>query len=571
MKCDRRTFLKNSLAGMAITGFGGIDFLNAAFQKKNSKPFISVRTSDEERNQLIAEAHFGPKTPASSKKGMVICSHPLATREAVNTLKNGGNACDAALCASITQTVVEPHMTGITGVLSLLYFDAATQETTYVNGSLNAPLSPIKKLKMSDLSTGRGVAVPGFWAGFQAALERHGSKSRKEIMAPAIRHAREGFEIYPFLWGEMFEQSKTMGKTKKGREIFMPNNFLPKPGDMLYQKEAASTLERLAEEGNNFFYHGDFAKEFCRVVQEAGGLITIKDMESYQAMWQKPVRGTYQGYDVVASPPPDDGGILFIHALKMVELLDLKTLGPPTESPESLAQMTLILNDVYANGIKHTNPKGETVPADILVSREFAEAHLKKIQKARPKVKKQPPPTGSNHVTVVDGQGNIATILHSCMSYPWSNGLFVGGVTIVAGGAHYFRYLPKPGQRIYAGIVPNIIFKDKKPILSSGSPSVSLLANITQNTVNILDFGIPIHESVIRPRFGSVYQSPGNLIEADFNKTVREDAEKKGARFSVVNPWNWHMGAFEGIYLDDKTGMMHACGDPRRCSKAEGV
>ena len=162
MKYTRRTFLKNSMAGMAITGFGGIDFLSSSFQKESSKPFVSVRTSDEERKQLMAEAHFGPKTPASSKKGMVICSHPLATREAINTLKNGGNACDAALCASITQTVVEPHMTGITGVLSLLYYNASSKETTYVNGSLNAPLSSLKKLKMSDVRTGRGVAVPGF-------------------------------------------------------------------------------------------------------------------------------------------------------------------------------------------------------------------------------------------------------------------------------------------------------------------------------------------------------------------------------------------------------------------------
>ena len=136
-------------------------------------------TTDDERRALIAEAHFGPKTPAASQAGMAICSHPLATREAVKILRDGGNACDAALAASVAQTVVEPHMTGITGVLSMLHYDAATGETTYVNGGANAPLAPLPGFSPADLATGRGPGVPGFWGGFEAALARHGSLPRR--------------------------------------------------------------------------------------------------------------------------------------------------------------------------------------------------------------------------------------------------------------------------------------------------------------------------------------------------------------------------------------------------------
>jgi gamma-glutamyltranspeptidase/glutathione hydrolase len=177
-----------------------------------------------------------------------------------------------------------------------------------------------------------------------------------------------------------------------------------------------------------------------------------------------------------------------------------------------------------------------------------------------------PPPAGSNHVTVVDADGNIATILHSCMSMPWSNGLFAGGVTIVAGGAHFGRVMPEPGHRISAYVAPNMVLKNGKPVLASGSPSVSLLQNIVQNTTNMLDFGIGIEESVHRPRFGG-----RSLIEVDLDEEVRKEAESRGLTFDVVNPWNWMHGSFEGIAIDPATGTTTACGDPRRSAQALAV
>src|SRR5215472_13949811 len=132
-----------------------------------------------ERRELVKRAHFGRKQMARSRKGMACTSHPIVSWVAVDTLKKGGNAADAALAASITQTVVEPHMTTITGVLSMLHFDAATRQTTYVNGSMNAPLAELKGFNQKDLGSGRGACVPGWWAGFEAALDRHRARSRR--------------------------------------------------------------------------------------------------------------------------------------------------------------------------------------------------------------------------------------------------------------------------------------------------------------------------------------------------------------------------------------------------------
>lgn len=592
MKTDRRGFLKQAMAGMAVTGVTGASALasNVASRAHGGNPLAAPATAEPmtaptgtagiaiptvstaERRQLIAEAHFGRKRSTTSKNGMAICSHPLATREAVNVLTAEGNACDAALCAAITQTVIEPHMTGLTGMLSMLYFDAASGKTTYVNGNVNAPLEPLVGFTSADARTGRGAAVPGYWGGFQAAQERHASKSKKELMAPAIRYATYGFEIHPFLWGSMFRQCHLIGRTPQGREIFMPENALPRPGDMLYQKRAADTLERLAEEGNDYFYRGGFAEEYCRVVQDAGGVITRKDMEAYQVRWQEPAWGTYRGYEIAASPPPDNGGTHIIEALNMIELMDLERLGPPTDSPETLYLMSRIHDLVFTEGAKQTDPESHPLPLDLILSKEYAEVRFKLLQMGSAK-NSAPPYAGSNHVTVIDGNGNVASILHSCMSSAWSNGLFAGGVTVCAAGVHFLRVMPKPGYRPSVYGAANILFKNNKPVLTSGSPSIGLLANILQNTVNILDFDMAIEESVNRPRFGASSRDvPGaTMIEADLDESVRKEAEAKGLKFDVVNPWNWHHGAFEGISAEPRRGTRSACGDPRRCSKAEAV
>lgn len=534
MNYNRRAFLKKSITGAAVTMVSGAGLLKPKAVSDSFQLQDISKTSDEERKQLIAEAQFGRKTLATSNEGMVICSHPLATREAVKILKSGGNACDAALCASITQTVIEPNMTGVTGVLALLHYEAATKKATYLNGRWNPTLKA-------------AVDVPGYWAGFEQALKRHGSKPKKEIMAPAIRYARDGFEIHPFLWGFMFDQIHLLGRTPQGREIYMPQNELLRPGDMIYQKRAADTLEHLVEEGSDFFYRGEYAEDFCRVIQEAGGVITRRDMEAYKALWQEPEWGTYREYEVVC----DGSGL--IDSFSKIESLDIQKLGPPTDSPETLYQMMCITTGLGKEGEKaeaqDLSPSRKTLQWG-----ENGESY-----------------PGTCTETVVDTDGNIAVLLHSSNAHYYS-GLFVRGLCLMGGQRLLVK--PRPDRRPPArSLNINIIFKNKKPLLASGSPSISLLPNIIQNTTNILDFGIPIEESVCRPRFGGrshMTQGTG-LIEVDIDERVRKGAEEKGLRFDVVNPWNRTHGSFEGVHIDAMSGVMSACGDPRRCSKAEGV
>ena len=528
-------------------------------------------TDPEERRRLIGKAVFGAKEAASGSAGMVICAHPLATRAGTDILRAGGNAADAALCASVTQCVVEPHMTGITGVLSMLYYDAATGKTSYVNGGMNAPMAPLTGWGPMATATGLGAGVPGFWAGYEASLARHGSKPSKDLCSAAISYARDGFEIHPFLWGEMFTQSPTLGITDTGREIFFPNGGLADPGELLYQKQAADTLERLAEEGNDYFYFGDFAREYSEIVQAAGGVVTLEDFERYDVRYDEPARGSYRGYELVGSPPPDNGGTHIIEILQILENVEIEKLGPPTESAETMWQMARATDLVFMEGGKQPDPASHPLPLDLITSKEYAKMRFDLLQMGLPIENPQMPPPGSCHVTTVDSAGNVATILHSCMSLPWSNGLFCAGVTIVASGAHFNRIMPKPGHRASVYVAPNMVMKDGKPVLASGSPSGSLLQNIVQNTSNMIDFGIPIHESINLPRFGKAYGASGMFpaVEVDLNENVRDAAIALGLQLQPVNQWNWGLGSFEGIWINPTTGERSGRGDPRRCAMVE--
>ena len=583
MSNSRRDFLKKTAVGLALAGLSGPLSVEGLWKTKYAIPqggTTYIPLSDEVRRKIIAMANFGRKEMAASSKGMAICSHPLATHEAVRVLAEGGNACDAVLTASLCQTVVEPHMTTITGVYSMLYYDAASGKTIHLNGSNNRPLEGLEKFNrlnlVNELKTGRGVTVPGFWAGFEASWEKFGSLPKKRLMAPAIHYARHGFEIHPFLFGEIFVQSEMIGKNKQGREIYFPDKALARPGQKLYQKRAADLLDRLAEEGNSYFYNGEFARKFSAIVQGAKGVITPKDFEAYEVMWQEPAWGTYRGYDLAGSPPPDFGGSQMIELLHVTELLDLQKLGPVWDSPDTTEKFILILNEVLMDAIKQRY-QNKIEPLEKLLSKEHAAARYDKLFG----VKKGPSPpmdlpyipTGSNHVTVADKQGNVATVLHSCMSFPWSNGLFVEGVNICAAGAHYGVGMPDPGQRIHARICPVIIFKDKKPVLSAGSPSISLMENMMQNITNVLDFKMPLDEAVHKPRFGgsSLSMTGARIFETDLKPAILDRLRSLKWRLDVVNPWNWHHGTFEGIHIDPATRAMSACADPRRAGGAEGV
>jgi gamma-glutamyltranspeptidase / glutathione hydrolase len=172
----------------------------------------------------MSSGAFGRKTPARGRNGLAITGHPWATEVAVGILREGGNACDALLAAAAAQTVIEPHLTTITGCMSMMYHDAATGRTRYLNGNVNAPRSLAPVLTEADTATGRMACVPGFWAAFEAAASTFGTMPVARLLKPAIGFARDGIACHPSLWGEFnpTRPKRCSGSAKRAADGFTP-------------------------------------------------------------------------------------------------------------------------------------------------------------------------------------------------------------------------------------------------------------------------------------------------------------------------------------------------------------
>lgn len=531
----------------------------------------------DEIAQLTASAVAGRKQKASGRNGVVVSSHPIVSRVAVNVLNDGGNAVDAVLAASLAQTVVEPHMTTAFGVLSMMHYDAASGATQYVNGSMNAPLAGLPGFSAADVATGRSVAVPGFWSAWEASRERYAKKSRKVLAAPAIELARSGFPIYPILYGMMFEQAPKIGLTDAGRSIYFRDNVLRGPGELLVNHELADTLERMAADGFDYFYRSTFTEKVVETVRRAGGVLTMEDFDRYETRWMDPAWGRYRDYKIAGSPPPDTGGTHIIEILNLVERIPLRQWGMPTESADSMYWLARFCLEVFAEGAAQGDPNSWPLPMETILSKDYAAMRFELMKMRDPRgvdpARTQYP--GSNHLTVVDRDGNIATVLHSVMSHAWSNGLIVDGMNLWAGGVHFFRNMPKPGDRGTCYVAPHIIFDaNDKPVLAAGSPSVGLIQNCVTNALNILEFGMDIETSVHRPRIGGPTFGADSLSRNAFSlevncgtPAIQDEVRKRGLEIDLVNPWNYHSGSYEGVHIAED-GLASACADPRRSGVA---
>ncbi|SCL18129.1 gamma-glutamyltransferase [Micromonospora inyonensis] len=529
------------------------------------------------KSEYATPGRYGVKQVATGTRGMVVSSEPIAVEAGAAVLREGGNALDAALAVAATQLVTEPHMTSITGGISLVYREAATGEASYLSGNINAPLAELADFVGADLHRARGVPVPGWWPAFLAAHERFGSLSIGRLLEPAIDVAREGFAVSSYLFGEMYHARQNLGRNPQSREMFFRDGSIIGPGQPLVQERVARTLERLRDEGMSY-YLGDFARAFCAASDSDGGVITLDDFEAYRAEWAAPVRGSYRGFEVIGSAPPDDGGLQLVEAFNILENLDLPALGPASQSPKTLSALIAAHNAVYYAAPRERRFRDSGRVMDVLLSKEYGRQRSELLDTLANPVAAAPPTPGTIHLSVVDADHNVATLTHSHMASPWVNGLYAEGFQLAGGGSFFQRVMPQPGERATIYLAPSMVLRDGRPVIVSGSPSVSLVACVLQNLVNLMDFGMTIEQSVAEPRFGvrphdpSRGWVPGTTIESGFAENVRHEVRGWASRNRLwmreIGPWNSMTGNFDGITIDPGSGLMRSCADPRRMGAA---
>ncbi|KAA0266771.1 MAG: gamma-glutamyltransferase, partial [Chloroflexi bacterium] len=284
------------------------------------------------------------RSPVYARRGIVATSQPLATAAGIEVLSKGGNAADAAVAAAAALNVTEPTSTGIGGDMFALYYDAQTRQVTALNGSGRASSAlTLERLKNEGLLADslppfhpHTITVPGACAGWCDLIEKHGSLSMSDILAPAIRLADEGFPVAPItahFWARGADRQ--LKSALNGHELTIEGRA-PKAGEIFQNKGLAKTFKLVAEQGAIGFYQGSVAEAIVAVIKEAGGCLSAEDLASHVSTWESPISVDYRGLRVYECPP-NGQGITALIALNVLEGFDLASMD--LLSPEKMHLM----------------------------------------------------------------------------------------------------------------------------------------------------------------------------------------------------------------------------------------
>lgn len=317
--------------------------------------------------------------------GVAATAHPLATEAALAMFDHGGNAVDAAVAAAFAIGVVEPHGSGLGGGGGMLVHLRDRGQTVYLNYYQLAQGDPAHYAydRQKDRGTARAVIVPGTAAGLCRALDEWGTLPLATVIAPAIRYAEEGFPVDATLAGLILDNLEAFTADPGFAGIFLADGFPLMEGDRLRQPALAGVLRRIAAEGRDGFYRGEFAERLVRELTAQGGGMSLADLAGYEPVLDRPVRGSYRGLEVVSAPPPH-AGVTLLNILNMVELIDIDPRTHFADSAPLMHQLAEVFRRAYADRSQFVgDPRFVDVPVAGLVSKAYARERFAEINPYR--------------------------------------------------------------------------------------------------------------------------------------------------------------------------------------------
>jgi gamma-glutamyltranspeptidase/glutathione hydrolase len=536
--------------------------------------------------------NFATRSEVIAQNGMVATSQPLATQAAIEILKNGGNAIDAAIAANAVLGVVEPQSNGIGGDIFAIVWDAKTQKLYGLNGSGRSPYN----MKMADLKAkglskiplfgGLSISVPGCVDGWFALHDKFGKVPMSEVLTPAINYAANGFPVSETIAYEWNDSAKRLHKMEGFREVYMPNGRALNKGEIFKNEALAETLAAIADNGKEAFYSGNLSKKMIRYLDEQGSYLTEKDFEDHHSDWIEPVSVNYRGYDVWELPP-NGQGIAALQMLNILEQYDIKSMG--FGSTEYTHIFTEAKKLAYEDRAKfYADPDFNEIPIDYLLSKEYAQQRNILID---PNKAASQYPAGEDiesgntiYLTVADKEGNMVSLIQSIY---WQFGSGVcppelgfafqnRGEMFKLEDGHFNSY--EPHKRPFHTIIPAFITKDGKPYISFGLMGGAMQPQgHAQMVVNLIDFGMNLQEAGDAPRIrhigsssptGSKMTNGGRLfLESGFDYEVIRELTKMG---HAIRIGIGSFGGYQAIMYDDVNKVYFGASDSRKDGQAAG-
>ncbi|MGO1343712.1 gamma-glutamyltransferase, partial [Chromohalobacter japonicus] len=530
--------------------------------------------------------------PQEGQHGMAATSHYLASKIARDVMQDGGNAVDAAVTAGFALAVTQPRSGNIGGGGFMLISDEESGDVIAIDYREKAPAAAYETMfqneqgeAVSELSryTHNASGVPGTVAGLALALEKYGTLSLADALAPAIRLAEEGFEIPP-RFAEGLEQSQDRLKQwDSTREVFYkPDGSLYRAGERFRQPDLAATLKRIAEHGPREFYEGKTAELIAAEMEKHDGLMTAEDLAAYQPTLRDPVHGSYRGYDVYAMSPPSSGGAHIVQMLNILEGYDIGEMG--FNSARTIHVMSEAMKRAYADRAEYL---GDTdfvdVPLEGITSKDYADELREQIDLGRATPSDaiaagDPLPYESNettHFSIADDNGLAVSNTYT-INFSYGSGIVVDGAGFLLNN-EMDDFSAKPGtpnaygliggeankiepeKRMLSSMTPTIVKKDGKNFLITGSPGGSRIITTTlQVVMNVIDHDMNVQSAVSVPRIHHQWLPDEIRIEEGISPDTIGLLESMGHTISQQDA----MGAAQSVLIEN--GHFYGGADPRR-------
>ncbi|WP_419149682.1 gamma-glutamyltransferase [Pseudoalteromonas 'SMAR'] len=532
---------------------------------------------------------FASRSEVIATQGMAATSQPLATQVALDILKQGGSAVDAAIAANAMLGLVEPTGCGIGGDLFAIVWDAEQQTLSGLNASGRSPQSLTLEMlqQQGDKIPSYGplpVSVPGAVDGWFELHKKFGKLPMATLLAPSIDYARSGFPVSELIAYYMQRSVSARAEYPGFKEVFMPDGAMPKKGEIFKNPALANTYELLAKQGRDAFYKGEIAKEIDKYMRENGGYLRYEDLAAHRSEWVKPVSSDYRGY-TLWELPPNGQGIAAQQILNILEGYDIQQMG--FDSPEYIHTFVEAKKLAFADRAKYyADPDFNDIPVDYLISQAYADKRRALINPNKAAKRDQAGPVEGDtiYLTTADKDGNMVSLIQS--NYrgmgsgmtPEKLGFVLQnrGELFALEEGHFNVY--EPGKRPFHTIIPAFVTKDGKPWMSYGVMGGATQPQMhAQILINMIDFGMNLQEAGDAPRIlhtgstqptGEVMTDGGYVsLETGFSMETRRELMKKGHTLrSAVGPY----GGYQAIMRDLTNGVYYGASETRKDGHAAG-